>query len=89
MIILAVPNNAHAFWAILAEGAISFLVLVGCAVGIAFSVWHVINRFRSGPRESRWVLGWNGALHSRDPRQCSNKTTKVGATELLQKLDSH
>ena len=57
MIILAVPNNAHAFWAILAEGAISFLVLVGCAVGIAFSVWHVINRFRSGPRESRWVLG--------------------------------
>jgi hypothetical protein len=76
MIILAVLLGVHAFGAILAEGALLLLVLVGCVVGIAFSVWHVIDRLRSGPRKSRWVLGWNGALHARESQSCSGKEGK-------------
>ena len=73
MIILAVISNAHAF---LANLGVSLLVLVGCAVGIAFSVWYLIDRFRAGPRKSRWVLGWNGGLYRRKSQECSNNQRK-------------
>jgi hypothetical protein len=73
MISLGVPTNAQDFWAIL---GVSFLILVGCAVGIAFSVWYLIDRFRSGPGKSRWVLGWNGGLYRRRPQECSNSQRK-------------
>lgn len=48
-------------------------VLVSFALLIAFSVWFVIQRLRSGGEESRWVLGWNGALHRRKSHECSEK----------------
>jgi hypothetical protein len=35
-------------------------VLLTFALLIAFSVWYVIERFRSGPGKSRWVIGWMG-----------------------------
>jgi hypothetical protein len=73
MIRLPVLVNAHAF---LANFGVPLLVLVGCAVGIAFSVWHIIDRFRSGPRKSRWVLGWNGGLYRRKSQECSSNRRK-------------
>jgi hypothetical protein len=75
MIKPAVQTNAQAFWATL---SVSSLVLVGCAVGIAFSVWYLIDRFRLGPRNSRWVLGWNGGLYRRKSQECSNKHESNG-----------
>jgi hypothetical protein len=42
-------------------------VFLNFALLIAFSVWYVIERFRSRPEKSRWVLGWNGGLYRRKP----------------------
>ncbi len=40
-------------------------VLLSFAALIVFSVWCVIERFRSGPGRSRWGIGWNGGLYRR------------------------
>jgi hypothetical protein len=72
ILVLAVLTNAHAFSTNL---GVSLLVLVGCAVGIAFSVWYLIDRFRSGSRKSRWVLGWNGGLYRRESQRVFQQST--------------
>lgn len=45
-------------------------VLFGFALLIAFSVWFVIDKFRSEPGKSRWVFGWNGQLYRRKSHEC-------------------
>jgi hypothetical protein len=43
-------------------------VLVTFGLLIVFSIWYVIDKFRSEPGKSRWVLGWNGQLYRRKSR---------------------
>jgi hypothetical protein len=73
VVILAVLTNAHAFGAFL---GVSLLMLVGCGVAVAFSVLYFVDRLRSGPRRSRWVLGWNGGLYRRKSQECYNDKRK-------------
>ena len=73
MVIFAVLTNAHAFGAFL---GVSLLMLVGCGVAVAFSVLYLVDRLRSGPRRSRWVLGWNGGLYRRNSQECYNDKRK-------------
>jgi hypothetical protein len=47
-------------------------VLLTFALLIAFSVWYVIERIRSGPGKSCWVIGWMG-VYRRKSQRCSMK----------------
>jgi hypothetical protein len=43
-------------------------VLLTFGLLIAFSIWSVVEKFRSEPGKSRWVFGWNGQLYRRRSR---------------------
>jgi hypothetical protein len=45
-------------------------VLWSSALLIAFSVWYVIDKFRSGPGKSRWAFGERGVLYRRKSHEC-------------------
>ena len=47
-------------------------VLLTFALLLAFSLGYVIERFRSGPGKSRWVIGWMG-VYRRKSQECSMK----------------
>lgn len=51
-------------------------VLLTFAVLVAFSVWYVIQNFRSDPGKSRWALGRNGGLYRIKSQECSTKQPK-------------
>jgi len=61
-------------------------VLLTFALLIAFSVWHAIERFRSGPGESRWVIGRDGGLPPGIARVL-NEDTKVILVGVSHKLE--
>lgn len=51
-------------------------VFLSVALLVAFSMWYVIERVRSGREKSRWVLGWNGELYRRKSQERSMKKRK-------------
>jgi hypothetical protein len=48
-------------------------VLLTFALLILFSIWLVIEKFRSGPEKSRWMFGWNGQFYRRKSRDARIK----------------